>query len=152
MRARLQAVALRSREGLIEQLPVRAKKVAVRTRYFHYLLTVQDGMLWIHQREGKDVWRGLYEPFLIEAAAALDRKSLVSCTEVQALRLQDAPEYEGELSQRLTHQLIHSRFFSVAITSAKPAMPDGVWVPLSSLKDYAFPRSLIIFFEKKGYF
>ncbi len=140
------------RDGLIELLPVRAKKTAVRTRYFHYLLISYEGKLWIHLRNVKDVWRGLYEPFLAEAEAALDRKALSSRPEVQALSLQGALEYEGGLTQRLTHQLIHSHFFSVA-TQAVPQVPDdGLWVALSDIKQYAFPRSLSLFFEKKGYF
>lgn len=140
------------RDGLIELLPVRAKKVAVRTRYFHYLLLHHEEKLWIHQRAEKDVWRGLYEPFLIESDAALDRKELQRHADFSALSLDIAPDYEGELSQRLTHQLIHTRFFSLHLKSAQVHPRSGAWVPVTQLKDYAFPRTLVTFFQKKGYF
>lgn len=140
------------RDGLIDLLPVRAKKAAVRPRYFNYLLIHFKDSVWIHQRSEKDIWQGLYEPLLIESIAPLDRKSLQKQELFRLLKLNEAPEYEGCLSQRLTHQLIHSRFFSITIEVPLACSTDGFWAPLTSLKDYAFPRSLVTFFEKKGYF
>ena len=137
---------------MIELLPVRAKKVAVRTRYFNYLLIRNRDRIWLQQRNGKDVWRGLYEPLLIESKAALDRKTLELEDAYKALALNGAADYEGELTQRLTHQLIHSRFFTIETLSDRPLSEVGLWVPMARLRDYAFPRSLILFFEKKGYF
>lgn len=140
------------RDGLIELLPVRAKKTAVRTRHFNYVLIHRQDKLWIHLRGAKDIWQGLYEPLLIESSETLNRKGLVKHDAFRQLGFNTAIEYEGELSQRLTHQLINFRFFSLQ-TDQQAALPEGgLWVPVSNLKDYAFPRSLIIFFEKKGYF
>jgi A/G-specific adenine glycosylase len=140
------------KEGLIELLPLRARRVAVRSRYFHYLLLKHEGYVWIQRRSGKDVWRGLYEPLLIESDIALDRQELKNDARYKALSLQGQPEYEGELTQRLTHQLIQSRFFSIQL-SARPALEnEGIWVAEKAIKEYAFPRSLVTFFEKNGYF
>ncbi len=139
------------REGLIELLPVRAKKAAVRPRYFHYLLIQFEGKVWIRRRE-QDIWRGLYEPLLIEAGSKLERKDIQTIEGFRASGIEGLLEYEGELSQRLTHQLIYARFFSVYADALPNLPPEGLWVPLSALKDYAFPRSLSRFFQEKGYF
>ena len=139
-------------DGLIDMLPVRAKKAAVRTRYFHYLLLHFDNNVWVRLRTTKDIWKGLYEPLLLEAEAALDRKGMEKHEAYRALHLSEEPEFEGALSQRLTHQIIASRFFSVQAATPPTVPQDGVWVPLDQLKKYPFPKTLVSFFEKKGYF
>ena len=139
-------------EGLIDMLPVRGKKAAVRTRYFHYLLLHCNGSIWIRLRSSKDIWKGLYEPMLIEAHTQLDRKGIAGHEAFRALNIPEIPEYEGMHSQRLTHQIIESRFFSVH-TGMQPVIPvNGSWIPIQQLQKYPFPRTLVIFFEKKGYF
>jgi A/G-specific adenine glycosylase len=136
-------------EDLIDMLPVRAKKAAVKTRYFHYLLLLRDGDIWLHQRRGKDIWRGLYEPFLIEADAPLDAAALVMQPAFAALHGAEVkPEFLGEQKQRLTHQLIHSRFFLMKLPAGFGLHEEGFWTPLPALSDYAFPRTLNTFFEK----
>jgi A/G-specific adenine glycosylase len=128
-------------KNLIAILPVKSKKAAVRLRYFHYLLLRRDDQLWLQKRTGKDIWQNLYQPYLIESATALDSRELQQTEAFKALNITTAPEYEGALKQRLTHQLIETR-----------PLPDGAWVPLNKLKNYAFPGTLVSFFEKKDYF
>jgi A/G-specific adenine glycosylase len=138
-------------EGLINMLPVKGKKVAVRRRYFHYLLLQHKDHIYIRLRNDKDIWKGLYEPLLIEADVPLDRKALQHNEHYKSLGIAEVPEYEGVLNQKLTHQIIESRFFSLH-TVNRPSLPDGAWVPMAKLKDYPFPKTLLSFFEKKKYF
>ncbi len=140
-------------EGLINLLPVREKKVAVKTRYFNYLLLHFEDKLWIHRRDEKDIWRGLYEPLLIETDHQMDSKTLQENEAYKALELKGAIDYEGELQQRLTHQIIRARFFKVELTSAPPALiTEGSWVSLTQLQSFAFPSVLNTLFQKKNYF
>lgn len=139
------------REHLIDLLPVKEKKLKIKTRFFNYVLLHAGDKLWIHQRNEKDIWRGLYEPLLIESEMALDGKALQQ-EEFKWLQPDSSLEYEGELTQRLTHQLIHSRFFSVQLNAAIDLPFDGHWVSVKQLKDFAFPKSIITFFQKKSYF
>jgi A/G-specific adenine glycosylase len=144
------AACIARAEGLIDMLPVRARKPAVRTRYFHYLLLHHDDRIWLRLRRHSDIWNGLYEPLLIEAGAPLDRQALLATEAFRALELGDTPEYLGALSQKLSHQRIESRFFLVH-TAFRPLAPqDGIWVSLTKMKEYPFQRTHNIFFEKKG--
>lgn len=141
------------RHGVIGELPVKAKKTAVRQRYFHYLLLLHEGQLWIRKRS-EGIWSNLHEPFLIEAGAALDRRGVAASKAFQGLDLPgDMLEYEGELTHKLTHQTIGVRFFTVRL-EARPgwSLESGNWVSLNDLDRYAFPRVLVLFFEKKSYF
>lgn len=138
-------------KGLVELLPVRSKKPKVLTRYFHYIIIHYNDHIWLRLRRGKDIWKGLYEPLLIETDMQLDRKSLTKYESFIESGIEELPEFEGSLSQRLTHRIIESRFFSVH-TQKRPLLPsDGIWVPLQRVKEYPLPKTLVLFFEKKKY-
>jgi len=140
-------------QGLIADLPVRSKKQTVRNRYFHYLLLKCDDELWIKKREGKDIWQNLYEPYLIEAKETLDTAQLMRQRWFKALNMKQKPAFEGYLTQRLTHQLIETRFFSLELSKAEiPQLDGGNWVRINTLKNYAFPKTVLSFLEKKFYF
>lgn len=140
-------------QGLTALLPVKSKKQAVRTRYFHYLLLHAGQQIWLHKRSGKDIWQNLYEPYLVESEASLDSLALQQVPGFQLLYTDEPPIFEGKLTQRLTHQLIETRFFRVDLKN-KPEIQhiDGEWVILDELKNYAFPKTLVSYFEKKHYF
>lgn len=138
---------------LISILPVKSKKAAVRVRYFHYLLLIEEEKIWIQKRTGKDIWQNLHQPYLIESEGPLDSRELQESDLFKALSTEEPPTYEGALKQRLTHQLIESRFFTLNIkTHPDLAFAGGFWVPLAKLSKYAFPGTLVSFFEKKNYF
>lgn len=150
----LQAQCIATNHNLISFLPVKSKKQAVRVRYFHYLILRYEDKVWIHKRSDKDIWQNLYEPLLIESDAELDSRLLQETDDFIDLGISAQPEYEGKLTQRLTHQLIETRFFTVALTgpSDLQGLPEGKWVSPGKLKTFAFPKTLVSFFEKKDYF
>lgn len=141
-------------EGKIEELPARAKKAALKQRYFHYLLLENArGEIWLRRRT-EDIWNGLYEPLLIEAASSLDRRELAACGALLASGSSAIPDYEGELVHLLTHQRVTVRFFSLRIAENQGALlsPDGLWVQRAELSRYAFAKPLVTFFKNKSYF
>lgn len=140
--------------GLINDLPVKSKKLTVRTRYFHYILFIHDDNLWIRKRTGNDIWQNLYEPFLVEHEYALPPEHLVQQLPLAPFRLKPASvEYAGNYSQRLTHRIIESRFYICKLKQQTGTMPtDGKWVPISQLDKYAFPKTVLSFFRKNVYF
>jgi len=62
-------------------LPVKQKKAAVRSRWFHYFLLEHNQKLALHQRTGKDIWQNLYEPLLIEGTKKMQKRPLLSMFE-----------------------------------------------------------------------
>jgi A/G-specific adenine glycosylase len=139
-------------QGIVHLLPRKKKKTAVRTRYFNYLVVHWNGRIWLRERKKKDIWQGLYEPYLVETASVAEPDEFYGHKFVSGFNLSQPPGDEGSLTQRLSHQLIEARFFSVH-SDKKPIMPeDGVWVPLKDLKEFPLPVTPATFFEKKGYF
>lgn len=142
------------RENTLTLLPVKSKKTVVNTRFFHYLLLQTEDHIWIRKRTGKDIWQNLHEPFLLEHPEALNTSSLQLLITEKGLPFTTGNiTYEGSLKQRLTHLLVETRFFGIKMkTPIKLPDNDGSWVPVQDLKNIAFPKTLVSFFEKKLYF
>ena len=140
--------------SLIDILPVKSKKQTVKTRYFNYLFLKHKEYVWVHKRTGKDIWANLYEPYLIETAKPLTTKTLLAEDQFKNLGVKYSNiKYEGALSQRLTHRIIDTRFFSVDVLSrAKINSSNGEWVYITDLKNIAFPKTLVSFLENNLYF
>ncbi|HEY1032443.1 MAG TPA: A/G-specific adenine glycosylase [Flavipsychrobacter sp.] len=149
----LQKKCVAYKQDMIQLLPVRSKKQAVRKRYFHYLLLTHKNKLWLRKRTGKDIWQNLYEPLLVEADETLTAEKLVKIPAFKALGVADVPAFSDTLNQKLTHQHITFSFFTLPVKSMDIDTPNGgVWVDSSDLKNYAFPKSVLSFLEKIFYF
>jgi A/G-specific adenine glycosylase len=139
---------------LVDILPVKSKKTAVRKRYFHYLLLHWQDTIWIHKRAAGDIWENLHEPLLIEGDKPLDLDELLLFQQFKELNLKyDDINYVYSCSQRLTHQQIEARFFSLRI-KRKPlfSTANGSWMTINDIKKAAFPKTLVSFLENNLYF
>lgn len=102
----------------VEFLPVKGNTVTIKHRWFYYYFIVweQQGnqTTMLHRREGKDIWKGLYEFPLIETNHALTQKelhkqnshivSLIGNSEAQQIII-SAP-----IKHQLTHRTIQATF------------------------------------------
>lgn len=138
-------------KGIISLLPVKTKKLVVKTRYFHYLLLTHKDRLWIHKRTEQDIWQNLFEPLLIETGNEV--QDITVTDQFKKLKLNESLEYMGKAKQRLTHQLIHFSFYRLHYKPSNHPLPeDGIWVPLKELNNYGFPKTIVSFLEKIFYF
>ena len=130
-------------KGMVNQLPVKSKKVKVRHRFFNYLIVSDDNERTIIQkRTAKGIWHNLYEFPLIESDGEV---------EIDLLSAHNALEKEVvsvfELSQssiihKLTHQHLHIRFWKVNIAGM---ISDGHYH--ADLHTFPFPIVLFNFIE-----
>lgn len=137
--------------GRVEELPVKQGRTVVKPRYFNYFYVRHEGYTWVRRREGRDIWRNLYELPLVETA------------EEQPLDALQQSEVWGELfagagrvsvsaqvyscKHVLSHRVIHARFYVVE-TEQKPAMPGYLRIEAGAIGDYAVSRLTEGFFEK----
>lgn len=95
------------------EYPKKEKKLVSRDRYFVYL-AVEDGeYTYLRRREGKDIWKGLYEYPMVELPRPLtemgDEDWLAPlAADFTDLRLIGQPVMKKHI---LTHQNIHAAFF-----------------------------------------
>ena len=64
----LQTSCFAFNRGLVQELPVKSKAKAVRPRFFHYLVFEWQGSYFMRKRLAGDIWQGLYDFYLYEAA------------------------------------------------------------------------------------
>ncbi len=150
----LQKKCIAFQQDLIDVLPVRSKKQSVKTRYFHYLFLNWNDTTWIHKRTGNDIWENLHEPFLIEADGPLDIPELALQQQFLEAHLNFSEiKYEGASTQRLTHRIIETRFFSIKLLKkTKMTTLSGTWLSINDLKNTAFPKTLVSFLKNNLYF
>lgn len=145
----LSAKCVAYKRDMVSLLPVKDKKIKVKERHLHYFVLEHNDEVYLQQRTDKDIWQNLYEFFLIEQEGAY--------TDTDAWKkLLPSIDNLGETTfsnrQRLTHQLIISEFHLVTL-SAKPAhLQQGIWVKKDYIKKYAFPKTILSFFNRKKYF
>lgn len=107
------------RKNKITVLPVKEKNIKRRERFFTYYYIRYQGQVAIHQRTAGDIWQGLWEPLLEEAAF---------------------PVGASQVKHILTHQTLYARMI-VQEPSAKPELPEGyIWIKEEELENYALPR------------
>ncbi len=124
----------------IAQLPVKASRTTVRTRYFNYLHIGSGTTLYLHKRLGRDVWQGLWELPLMESNAPLNRTALVRRCNKHLGGRWEVLNSKGPVKHVLSHQLIMATFWHVRPPS--DFMPPAEW---QAVKDpersgHAVPR------------
>jgi A/G-specific adenine glycosylase len=154
MECPIQKKCIAYQNKIIDILPVRSKKQSVRKRYFHYLFLKYKDTTWIRKRTGNDIWENLHEPYLIENNVEMDISEILQHKLFKKLNIAyNDVKYEGCSVQRLTHQLINTRFFTIYLTK-KPKIKDmdGSWLDRNGLEKTAFPKTLVSFLKNNLYF
>ena len=130
------------REGRVAELPVKAKKTKVRTRYFHYLVLRHRGQVVVRKRPAGDIWQALFEFPLVEtdtpdapAGSVLARADYLPPAGYTLVR------QRGPFRQTLSHQRIVGTFYELDLQHRPEALPAGLrWIPVDTLRDHAFPK------------
>ncbi len=131
----------------VNNLPVKARKVKVSNRYFHYFEVEYNGGVYIQRRKGQDIWKGLYEFPMTESER------------VTGNELPKVPDYlkdESVVMRRtshvfkhiLTHRRIFAKFYSFTVEN--PLQEEGlVWVDRQELDNFAFPKLILRYLHEE---
>ncbi|MCF0211458.1 MAG: A/G-specific adenine glycosylase [Bacteroidales bacterium] len=111
--------------GTIDLFPVKAAPIKVKERWFYYFHILYDGHTLMHQRQGKDIWRGLYEFPLLECDSPLSPQALEEQTQQFLARYGITPGTYTTLPSidyvhKLTHRTIHATFLEVNLHNSPP--------------------------------
>ena len=140
--------------GTIDELPVKSKKLKRRRRHLEYLHVVrEDGSVLLRRRGSGDIWEGLYDLPVVEAAAQretdaapathmahrLISEALPRLTDYAAFRSVTAPA-----RTQLTHQELVLRYWRYDIeTGFGESPPSGMrWVSPPELAELGVPQPL----------
>ena len=130
----LQETCVALREGRVEGLPVKLKKLQVKTRRLTYVYIRCQGMTAIHRRGEGDIWQGLWEPLLYE-----DTPLPPFCGKLTLLR-------KG-VKHVLTHRILLADFYLLECDE-RPSLPsDYVWIGEQDIENYGVPRLVELLLE-----
>lgn len=133
--------------------PVKQHKTKTRNRYFHYLHILYKEHTWLNRRSNKDIWKGLYEFPVIETDSPADFAQLQETKEFQQL-LRDAGALSvsvelPDVKHVLSHQILYATFYKIEIEKIPNSLQSYLEIPNDAISDYAVPRLLQIYLEKK---
>jgi A/G-specific adenine glycosylase len=119
----LQESCVAWREGRVDVLPVKVRRLKVKECHLTYVYIRYGGQTAIRRRPSGDIWQGLYEPWLTDTVPA------------SAVMLRQNVRHE------LTHRVIYADFWLWQPEGRRPALPtDYFWINESEIDNYGVPR------------
>ena len=117
--------------GRIDTLPVKLKKLEIKTRHLTYIYVRCKGETAIRRRPAGDILQGLWEPWNVEKTP------------------KDLPLIllRKDVKHVLTHRILLADFYLLDIDK-RPSIPEEyIWIPEAELENYALPRLIEILLE-----
>jgi A/G-specific adenine glycosylase len=134
------------KHGVIDILPVKAKKKENKLRYLHFIVLHREMDVLFIKRSGKDVWKDMYVPPFIETASARAPATSAMQTWIEdhlgikrAVRLHSSATSQ----QVLSHQTIIARFHHFEIKSPSKKPTHAKWLSKKTVSRVAKPRIIV---------
>jgi A/G-specific adenine glycosylase len=138
------------KQGLVNKLPVKEKKLKKSRRWFYYYVFLFEGQLLVSKRTEKDIWHGLNEFYLYESEKAIQwSKDSVEhfLKEQVGITASNIRQISKKLTQQLTHQTIEGQFILIEIETIPEALQHFEKVPVEKVKSLAFPKFMNMFLQ-----
>lgn len=130
-------------QGLIDQIPYKAKKVKRKSRFFHFLVFQDKSQTAVQRREGKDIWQGLYQFPLIEVidSKVLSLASIRKETDLELGSETKLMKVSDVFSQKLTHRDVFARFYHLLVPDIQSVIKEGYFlVDQKKVSNFALPK------------
>lgn len=127
----------------VAQWPIKSKTLALKQRWFYFLLLMYRGRVAVRVRQQKDIWQSLYEFPLIETSTATTWTTLARQAEKKEWLFSSAYRTEQVSAlyrQTLSHQLIAGQFIHVVVKKKPVLDKEWEWVSGERLGQLAFPQ------------
>ena len=111
----LQSQCLALVHHTVDERPQKEKKLKIKTRHFHYLvIRAPKGGIYLHKREGNDIWKNLYDFPCIESEKPLTADEIIGSDFFQNLFA--GQEFViSRISSPYVHKLTHQTIFAVFV-------------------------------------
>lgn len=125
-------------------LPVKVRAQRIKTRHFHYFVFTTGRSLLMRERTEKDIWKGLYDFYLVESTSA---RSLGKILHGEPLLARYIRPETVVSSPKYTHLLSHQRIIATFHLCPIPAEARAAFQPLQRIaikKVNALPKPVLI--------
>lgn len=153
----LQAICSACREGRTGELPVKAKRMTRKLRYFNYLVLNYRGKVLLRKRTDKDIWQNLYDFPLLEsdqAGMAVEQIWMSPLwNQLTGGQIISPWRCSKPFIQSLTHQQIVARFWEFELQSPWKSDENVYLVQeRENLHKFAFPKIVDWYFKDNSLF
>jgi A/G-specific adenine glycosylase len=151
----MQTKCMAFKQNLVNQLPVKLKVIQKKKRYFDFFIFTYKDQVLLQKRQEQDIWRDLFQFYLVEnervvvANDAYFKEVLVNQLNIPTKNTRLFASSKT-FQQQLTHQLLQARFFSVHLTAIPKVFSKALWVKLSTINKYPFPKIIHQFLEAQS--
>jgi A/G-specific adenine glycosylase len=111
----LSANCVAANNNLQATLPIKERKKVPRKRYFYYFVIMSKDRIAMKRRSEKDIWRNLYDFYLLEPPRRRPVKKLIENDLWLKKITRDKPQIEisSTYKHNLTHQAISAKFITL---------------------------------------
>ncbi|MFZ4798849.1 MAG: A/G-specific adenine glycosylase [Bacteroidia bacterium] len=128
-----------------KNLPVKIKKVKVKTRYFNYLVFDYNGKTYLNQRGANDIWQGLFEFPLIEKRLFTNEMEVLNelienkyFENISDLKIVFMENYK----HILTHQILMAGFWKITCKTKPNLSANCIEIKIDQINNFAVPKLL----------
>ncbi|MFY7810541.1 MAG: A/G-specific adenine glycosylase [Flavobacterium sp.] len=131
----------------VNELPIKSKKVKVKSRILNYIWITYDNEMVLEQRTAIGIWKNLYQMPLFESFEPINAASLL-------IELKKDLKYESidnlflieEVKHKLTHQHLDIKFWKAEISKKS-----NLFIWYKNVDDLPIPIIFEIFLKKNGF-
>lgn len=119
MECPVQEDCLALRNGTVDALPAKTKKLKKRTRHFHYFHIGSNNAVYMRKRIEKDIWQNMYELPMLECSEAIppeDAFAIFLRGEGFSAKKSTLLSTHGPIRHLLTHQTLLIHFHQLTYT------------------------------------
>ena len=142
------------KNGQVELLPVKQHKTKVTNRYFNYIYVRAGAFTFISRRDGKEIWKNLYELPLLETACDLKEEEFYADDKLRTFFADgEKPVFRSVrrgVKHVLSHRIIYANFYEVTLPEDTRSFSGFIKIPVTELERYAVPRLIHQFLEGEG--
>jgi A/G-specific adenine glycosylase len=136
--------------NLVDMLPVKAKKLQKKERWFYYFIIEINNSIYIHERKEKDIWQSLYEFILLETKKEMKNEEIIRSDFIKNIFGKEKftiDKISAAYKQQLTHQTLHIQFVHINI-SKQVLLKDHILIRKKDINKYPFPKSITAYLSQ----
>lgn len=128
----------------VKDFPVKNALKKPKSRYFTYLIIVNEDKILLRKREGKDIWKNMYDFPCIENDTEKENDEIIKQImqyDVLADTAFEIMDISKTFLHQLTHQSLYARFYYLKTEGINGQLPKNVfWTKKNEINNYPLPR------------
>lgn len=126
--------------NIVDQLPVKIKKLKVRKRYFNFVLVRGKNTILLQKRNQKDIWQHLYQFPLVESGRELTSAEAKEKFKTLGIKYSDLKLiHRLKKPHKLSHQHIYADFYEIEVTDLDLLDAQYIKTSINTIENYPVP-------------